>query len=714
MSRRPLCLAAILLLLMMWMIPKDVWYDTPDIPSGTTLTVTGTVIKREQTEEKQLLYLKECLCEQTASKFSVLAYTQKGTSYPIGCEISLYGTIYQLNPADNPGQFDGESYYQSQGILYTFQTESVIGFSGEAIWREKLIGFREYLSGNIDEIFGERDAGILKAVLLGDRSTLRDEDQLLYQKNGISHLLAISGLHISMVGISLYKFLRKWKLTFLEAGLPSMLFILGYGFMTGFGISTIRAICMFLVMIFGDILGRAYDMASAMALAAIIILLRNPLQARQAAFLLSFGAVFGICCVYPILQSVWNLQGKMSKAILFSLSMTLVTYPISVHFFYEYPLYSIVLNLVVVPMMPVVMGFGGGGMLMACVFPSAGKILGIPAGMVLSIYEMLGAWVLKLPNASIRLGAEEAWQIIVYYGLLVAALAGLWYGKRRIFSLILPAALVIVTLRFRSPLEFTMLDVGQGDCLFLRLPSGTTCLIDGGSTSVKNVGQYRILPYLKHEGVEELDYMIFTHLDEDHISGARELLEMNQGLDGVKIKQVLFPAIANPSEAYEAMWCLVEQNGMDVGQIGAGDRIVEERVSVECFYPMKGQYVEDGNDGSTVLQVTYEEFSLLLTGDLGFEGETQLLKNHSLKDVDVWKVSHHGSKYSGGEEFLHRIRPQLGLISVGRNFYGHPTEELLERLNAVSCQVETTIDSGALMLESDGHSFTLSLQKGKD
>lgn len=711
MRRRPLCLVAILLLFILWILPKDVWLKEPDIPSGEIVTVTGTVTKREHKEEKQAYYLKDCLCNQTDSKFSMLAYLQEGDSYPIGCEISLYGTIYQLNQADNPGQFDAESYYQSQGILYTFQAETVVGAKGGSFLRENVTLLREYLSKHLMELYNERDAGILKAVLLGDKSTLRDEDQLLYQKNGISHLLAISGLHISMIGVSLYKLFRKCNLTFLEAGLPSGILLLLYGMMTGFGISTIRAICMFIVMIFADIFGRAYDMASAMALAAIILLIRNPLQAWQAGFLLSFGAVLGICFVYPILQSVFPVEKKAFQTILFSLSISLVTYPISIHFFYEYPLYSILLNFIVIPCMPIVMGFGGVGMLTGCVLPWLGKLVGIPAHLVLSLYEILGEWVVEWPCAVIRLGCEEPWQFVAYYVILLIGLLALWYGRRRIFCIFLPLAVLIVTLRFRSGLEFAMLDVGQGDGLFLRFPSGTTCFIDGGSTSVKNVGKYRILPYLKYEGVSALDYVIFTHLDEDHMSGIRELLEMSGTLDGVHIRNMLFPAIANPDEKYLEMWNLAKEKGIQVDRIGAGDRISEEGLVLECLYPVKNSYSADKNNSSTVLQLTYEEFSMLLTGDLGWEGEKELLAADELKDVDVWKVSHHGSKYSGCEEFLSCIQPNVSLISVGRNFYGHPSGEILKRLENCGSQVWTTLDVGAIMMESDGEAYRIFRQK---
>lgn len=708
MRRRPLCLAALLLVLILWLIPKDVWLKKPDIPSGETVTVSGRISKREQKEEKQVYYLTDCRCDRTDSEFSILAYLPKGDSYPIGCELSMYGTIYQLNKADNPGQFDGESFYQSQGILYTFQGKTVLEISGESSFLEIPAKIREYLGERLMEIYDQRDGGILKAVLLGDRSSLRKEDQLLYRKNGISHLLAISGLHISMIGMSVYGLLRKCRLTFLEAGIPSSLLLGFYGAMTGFGISSVRAVAMFLILIFADITGRAYDMASAMSLAAIVVLLRNPLQAFQAGFLLSFGAVLGICCVYPILLSAFPAKKKWAKTLLFSLSISLVTYPLTVHFFYEYSLYSTFLNFIVIPCMSFVMTFGAAGLFVGCAVTKLGKVLGFPAHVLLSLYEFLGEQMLKLPFAVVCPGREEGWQLILYYGLLVMGLLTIRYGRRRIYSFFLPVAILIVTLRFRSGFEFTMLDVGQGDCLFLRLPGQTCCLVDGGSSNVKGVGEYRILPYLKYEGVTALDYVIVTHLDEDHVSGIRELLEMTGTGDGVRIKRLLLPDIQNPDEKYLQLWALAKDKGVRVGKIGGGDCFEEKEYRMDCLYPGKGSSVHDKNDSSVVLQFQYGEFSMLLSGDLGHGGERSLLQTGLLQDVDVWKVSHHGSKNSGCTEFLEKIRPNLSLISVGKNNrYGHPSGELLNRLSDIGSRVRTTVEGGALSIESNGKEYTL-------
>lgn len=716
MRKRPLCLIAVLVVLFLWITPKEFWLKKPDIPSEEMIQLTGTVAKREQTAEKQVYFLKNCRCSRSDSLFSVLAYTEKGNSYPIGCTLSLYGTIYQLNRADNPGQFDAALFYQSQGILYTFQSENERIIRNKKFpVQESAARLREFLAVRISRLFCERDAGILRAVLLGDKSELREDDRILYQKNGISHLLAISGLHISMIGMGMYRLLRKAGASFAAAGIPSGISLLFYGMMTGFGVATARAVCMLLVLILAEILGRTYDMPSAMALAALFLVFRNPMLVWQAGFLLSFGAVLGICAVYPALAVLFPKKSKLIQTFLFSISISFVTYPLSVHFYYEYPLYGIFLNLIAIPCMPFVMGFGALALLGSMVFLPLGKLLAIPVHFFLSLYEFLGTRILKLPLSVLTLGCEKPWQLIAYYLLFLIALRMIYRTGKRRFLIVIFAAVLLVSVRFHSSVEFTVLDVGQGDGLFLRFPEGTTCFIDGGSTSFRKTGQYRILPYLKYEGVKKLDYVIFSHMDADHVNGMEELLEMSGEPEGISIGSILFPESAKGDEKKEKLCALAEKQGIHVETMGAGDEIFEKEAVLRCLFPERGRIFEDKNAGSLVLQFEYREFQLLLTGDLGIEGEKELLRHGKLGKVDVWKVSHHGSNNSGSEEFLEQICPSVSLISVGRkNRYGHPGRELLDRLERIGSKICTTSESGALMIESDGTEFCLFLQRETD
>ena len=189
----------------------------------------------------------------------------------------------------------------------------------------------------------------------------------------------------------------------------------------------------------------------------------------------------------------------------------------------------------------------------------------------------------------------------------------------------------------------------------------------------------------------------------------RELLEMDP-FYGVRIENILFPAIANPDEKYIELWELGEKSGANVGQIGANDKICGQEWQLVCLSPAKGEKSGDKNNQSTVLQMNYKEFSMLLSGDLGTEGEAELLRRGVLADIDVWKVSHHGSKYSGSGEFLQCIQPSVSLISVGRNTYGHPSKEILERLYRSGSRVWATIDCGAIFVESDGEEYWIHWQ----
>lgn len=702
MRKRPLCILGFFLLLLIWWIPKDVWFQESDIPCEIPIQVTGIISHREESSEKQIYYLRNCQIPDGKSIPNILIYDTSLEAYTVGSYVAFYGKIYPLNPATNPGQFDQKLYYQSQGIGYTFQVqESRCLTKPKFSFGEAVACFRLHLKKQLSKYLNERERGILSAVFLGDKSILREEDQKLYQKNGISHILAISGLHISMIGMTIYRNLRKRGGSYLISGICSSSFIVFYGMLTGFGVSAKRAIIMFLVLVLGEILGRVYDMASAMALAGILLLLSNPLLAFQASFLLSFGAVCGISMVYPILQKVFSWKQKWFQTILCSISINLVTYPILVHFYYEYPIYSMALNLIVVPLMKWVMIFGFLSLGASYLWLPLSRILSIPVFLVLECYEVLGTWILKLPGAMQNFGREQLWQLWLYYGILLLVLGILWYGGKRLVSLGIPLALILVSLRIRGNLEIVMLDVGQGDGIFLRMPSKTTCFIDGGSSNVKKVGEYRILPFLKYQGSRHLDYVIFSHLDTDHISGIEELLEAQE----ISIGCMLLPDLKNPDENYLKMVALAQEQGIMVKTIGQGDYFLDQDVRIQCLWPEKGRTWTDKNEGSAVLQLSYGDFSMLFTGDLGEAGEKALLEGNVLEDVDVWKVSHHGSKYSGSSLFLTQILPEISLISVSENnSYGHPSTELLERLEKIHSRVYETAKKGAISIwcEKDG------------
>ena len=252
-----------------------------------------------------------------------------------------------------------------------------------------------------------------------------------------------------------------------------------------------------------------------------------------------------------------------------------------------------------------------------------------------------------------------------------------------------------------SEVQITMLDVGQGDGLYLRGPEGNHYFIDGGSSDVKEIGRYRIEPFLKSQGVGCLDYVFISHGDADHMNGIQEMLK-RQKL-GIRIRNLVLPVQEVWDETlYELVEIALEQ-GTKVFTMKETQNIWEDELCITCLQPGSKSSLEAGNGASMVLQVKYGEFEMLFTGDVEGEGEETLMEQQKLTRVDVLKVAHHGSKHSTTEELIRKLRPKYALISAGReNSYGHPHMETIERLKKYGVQLYRTQESGAITVMTDG------------
>ena len=256
-------------------------------------------------------------------------------------------------------------------------------------------------------------------------------------------------------------------------------------------------------------------------------------------------------------------------------------------------------------------------------------------------------------------------------------------------------------------LEITFLDVGQGDCIFLKNGNGMKVLMDGGSSDEKKVGIYRIIPFLKSKGIGELDYVIVTHADSDHMNGIVELLEKRKE-SGIKINHLVLPKTGLIEDNYEKLVNLAEESKIPILYIKAGDRFQEGELRMTCLHPTIDFIPENTNSYSVVLQVEYGTFKALFTGDLEENGEEVLLESGNLEDIFLLKVAHHGSKYSTKEEFLNIVKPEISIISSGEgNSYGHPHKELLERLESVGSKIMNTAESEQITVSIKGRKIRI-------
>ncbi len=703
--RRPLlfacvCVVAVIYVYMCICNPPP--WDTPGVPGeGEEVTVTGQIYKKESREsygEKQIIYYLQNITFQGRSSDRIFPYNircelQQNTEIPLGTYIKVQGCFQFFKQATNPGEFDAATYYRIQNLCGRIISGEVL-YVGSGYWgvREELYQLKMLFAQRLFRGFGEEDGGILIKMLLGDGSLLDKEIKTMYQENGIVHILSISGLHISMLGMGVYHILRKCRSGIYFSAVCGAVFILLYGTMIGFGLSATRAIGMYLLHMIAVIWGKSYDMLTAMGMILLTMVVENPKVLFHSGFLLSFGSVCALGLLFPKMR---EYIPKFSSLIV-SLSVTIFTLPVQFCYFYKIPMYSAFLNLLILPFLSCVMVIG----ILVMGFPILEKI-SIAGKWILNWYELLCHLFEMLPAHTLYVGCPPVWKVVVYYVVLMLFFFFKPREKKKWPLLILVSLMVFLSVQKEPPLRIVMMDVGQGDGILIQ-SSEYAVLIDGGSSSKRDVGTYQLSPCLAYYGVDYLDAVIITHPDNDHMNGLEGLLKNGYG---ERIRQILLPEIAIDlrQEEFAEIYVMAEMYDISIAYMSVGDEIWLGDVRMMCLHPGRGTEIEESNVYSQVYYLTHGDFSMLLTGDVEREGEIQLLRElqrRGIENVDVLKVAHHGSKYSTGEEFLRQITPGLAVISCGEdNSYGHPHEETLERLEDAGCQVLSTPECGAIVME---------------
>lgn len=846
MFKRPLCFVAIAFVaavyIFLFLYPPD--YSDSGQENGEYITISGKVTSKDtgtdfDGNQVPVLYIKESGKEDTIVKvyLSSTYKTSVGNIPQIGEVVDIQGDYYAFARASNPGEFDSRVYYKILKIEYQIREGYVQGRNYDSnSFKEELYRIRTHFSNILDTTFDTEDASVMKAMLLGDRTSMDQDIKGLYQGAGIIHILSISGLHISILGMGLYKLIRKLRIGVLQAAAISIAVMMTYGIMCGMGTSAIRAIIMFGLHMLATVIGRTYDMLTAMAVAAILLIIEQPLYIYHSGFMMSFGAVIGIGLILPSLSHFHKDDKKkqMDKLIRNSQKLTLkdyliiakeklaegalsiikasasvsaITLPVQMNTYYTFPVYSTFLNILVIPFMTILLGLGIIVLISGSIANDIAAIPGFLCHIILSMYKIVCLGSRMLPFNTWYAGCAKAWQVVCYYVLLIIFIifnkyirqnmrlldarekrnmyetkndnkykylnyheeikddqhekdvqCGKEYEydnedryekdyeydnddryekedknnefnnkiknliyihklieyfkyKRYILVYLIPViAVIILSVRIRPELRMTFLHVGQGDGIVIEMDH-KTYLIDGGSTSRKNVGKYILTPYLKYEGIGYIDACIITHEDTDHISGVMELLEaMPNG--GIKIGSLILPdcAISCREDHYKELEEAAMNAGVPVSYIKRGDQLVtgNKDITITCEGPEQGLVTEGANAHSTVLFLRYGEFTSLLTGDVEEEGLTSLNRymeqNEDIfSNITLLKVPHHGSRYTTDEEFLRILNPSCSVISAGsNNMYGHPHEEVLERLGNIGSLYYITYEKGAITVDSDG------------
>ncbi len=692
--------------------------------------IVGTIqdMKIEEGDGNLLVEVSEMKVKNKTYKKPVLikVYGKKIEGVKIGDKVSIIGKISKLLPPANPGGFNEKMYYNIRGIHYKCYMKAYrvidhkVGYFNDIKYSLKraLYKLRNKATVTYDQLLPAKEAQLMKAMLLGDKTGMTADTKNQFAKAGISHILAISGLHVAIIGYGLFNlmthFIAKKKALWV-----TILFLIFYCVLTGGSVSTIRASFMIIVGLMAYFFGRSYDIYSALATAAMIILIINPLYILDIGFLLSFSSVIGIITLLPALNGLYNkTNNKIISLMNVSLAATLGTLPVILYSYYEIQLYGIGVNLIVVPLMSVVVLMGFLALILGSMSLLLGKLcIGI-VYYILMLYDYITKLVGKLPFHTITVG-RPSWLYLILIILFIVLIAlvrnrnitiGQW--KRCMFlNLTFFGVVTLITWLLPKPLQMTHLAIGQGDSTVMITPSQHVFIVDGGGNRKKDAlapdtGYYTIKPFLKYHGISKIDSLFMTHSDQDHVGGLIELM------DYFTVKRLIIPyGYKYKKEEDKLLNKLVAkayEKHVTISYMQTGDVIGAGEVVIEAMYPSKDiQGYKSNNAYSLVLAIDYKGFSSLLTGDI--EKEEEELLNQMFADglySDIIKVPHHGSKTSSTKGFVQNVNPVVAIISCGRdNRYGHPHREIVDRYNGLSVPIYNTAEDGAVVIKTDGQSM---------
>lgn len=662
------------------------------------------------------------------------------SSLEYGAQMLLSLDYYALGEAQNPGAFDEGDYYFSQGIF----ASAKLSDSSELTILDTTTRFsfiqrqanrlNETISLFFIDLFGQEPGALAAAMFLGNEDYLGKAIKDNFKLSGLSHLLVVSGSNVSLVFTFMMPFLErsgiKWK--FRQAFLLPALLLFGY--LINWDASVTRAIAMNLVLIVARLGKRPIRASTALGIAVTVILALKPVSALQIGFLMSVMVSFALIEVVNLLidriidcslakkswRRKWILLSQARQNHFRSLIMALVTpvisqlavMPFTIEMGSVYSWLAIPLNWLAVPLagaLSILLTLLSPFAFMGFMIPgSALRLIGLPAQTLIIAVSQLS----NLPSVLGVQGRPISSRFIYLYALILLLIFGFiraWKKQRLLRvagSWVLITCLLLAVQYLKAPaMQLYFLSVGQGDAALIRLKNGQSMLIDTG-TEIE--GMQVIPTALQELGIRKIDLMIVSHFDQDHVGALSALM------DGAWIRAVASPLPTkkvgkdyDEERAYQAS--LEEQasdSGVDWQYLKAGDRIdMGFGQYMSCIYPA-GEDVGGGNDSSLVLLLNSYNLEVLFTGDTEKVGEQDLLRKNLLSDVDILKVSHHGSKTSSHPDFLDAIQAEMALISVGKNNYGHPYPAVLQSLEERAVLTFRTDLDGALVVESDKRKWT--------
>lgn len=658
--------------------------------------------------ESNKVYLKVHSINGRKFKYgSILLNSEKLKTFQDGDIVLLELKLQQIASALNPGGFSYKDYLKKKEVyLQGWNPQNIELISRNNSLKNIIIRVKKLLLDRINYLFNQDNAAFIKAILLGEKEYLSYEQEEMLRNAGASHLLAISGLHMGIIILSFSFILFKICLKKRNALYLLSFFTIIYIILVGAAVSIIRAAVLALLFLWSDEFNREGDFLNIISLSLIINLLLDPLALFTVSLQLSYILVLALFYLTPLLSRFLPAFLAVSAA------AQLASLAITAYYFNEYAFIALFTNLWVIPLITILLP-----LIFILIFLSF-IILNLLSPFVLLAelgieYLFKGLKLMTLiQGRSLVIAKPEFIIIILYYTLLFILpfvfqqrLIFINSKKFKIWQKTIPVLLVLIIISlFLRPapvnLEIDFLAVGQGDGIFIRFPGGENMLIDTGppGSEGRNV-EYSIISYLNYLGISSLDYLMISHFDADHAGGLSHLLKRK------KVKTIMVPPYQQKTMIHDQMLEKIHENDIDLYFLTAGDSFNIADCSFMILNPEAERISRDRNENSIVFLLSHQKRKFLFTGDLSKEGEVRIVNDYNLSKIDVLKAGHHGSKTSSGEILLNRVQPELAVICVGRNNFGHPSPEVIKRFQDKAINYLRTDRQGMIKVVSDGENI---------
>lgn len=668
-----------------------------DMPIKEMVTIISDIQEKE--------YKKVCTAKIVRNNKKILINIKMSQDIPsikYGDSLYIEGEFKQPEEARNYKGYNYKQYLKTKKIIGTVELEKakILKSSNGSF----IHNIQKYIRDTINGTLTDEEGNLLLAILLGDKDKLSEDIQESFKTSNLSHMLAVSGAHVSYIILGLTYVLQNSIIGKKNGKIVCIFFLLVFMAITNFTPSVTRACIMAILTLFSSIIYRKSDVYTNISVAALITLIFNPYSLLDLGFQLSYGGTIGIIIFIKRIQekkSNSKVINYIKQMALVSIYANIIIIPIMMYHFNTVSFTFIISNIMASPILGIIVITGFLFIIASITVKPLTRLIAIFIKPILSILIKISQICSKLPFSNILVVTPYMFNVISYYAIILYCIKSKKNNKCKIIICLLIVLILInfIIYIFPQKLRIFFIDVGQGDSTLIITPDKKTVLIDGGGSDSFDVGKKVLLPYLLDRRILKIDYVLISHFDTDHCGGILTIMEK------VKVKNIIISEQAEHSENYERFKKLMIHKKIRLIEVKKGDKIKIGRYSeFKILFPTSRLLSENPlNNNSIVAQFNYNNFKMLFTGDIEKLAEQQILKAEKAEiRADILKVAHHGSKTSSIPEFIKAVKPKIALIGVGKNnTFGHPNQQTIKNLENIKCRIYRTDLQGEIIIKID-------------